>query len=90
MYYRINIEDGYICGAVEGVSKANGNCTKDQYLQVQTVLLSSPEAPEGFYYRLTENLEWRLCEFKPAIPPEQHEATIEDYQNALKEVGVEI
>ena len=90
MYYRINIEDGYICGIVEGVSKANGNCTKEQYLQVQAILLTAPESQEGFYYRLTENLEWELCEFKPIIPVGQREATIEDYQNALKEVGVEI
>ena len=64
MYYRINIEDGYIHGVVKGVSKENSNITEDKYTIIKERIANAPTAPEGFFYRLKENLEWELCEFK--------------------------
>lgn len=64
MFYRINIEDGYIHGVVEGVSEAHSNCTEEEYRKVKAILENAPIAPDGFYYRLKENLEWELCEFR--------------------------
>ena len=65
MFYRINKEDGYIHGVVAGVNPENANCTEAEYLEIKAILENAPTAPEGFYYRLKENLEWELCEFKP-------------------------
>ena len=62
MYYRINKEDGYICGVVQGVSFENANCTEEEYTQIKTVIENPPNAPDGFYYRLKDDLEWELCE----------------------------
>lgn len=62
MYYRINKEDGYICGVVQGVDKVNSNCTEEEYIYIKTLIENTPIAPDGFYYRLKDNLEWELCE----------------------------
>lgn len=84
MFYRISREDGYITGVVAGVSAANANCTEEEYQQVKALLLSPPDAPEGFYYRLREDREWEL---HPA-PEIAEEATEDDYIAALTEMGV--
>lgn len=62
MYYRINKEDGYIHGVVVGVNPNNANCTEAEYKSIKTILENAPVAPNGFYYRLKDNLEWELCE----------------------------
>lgn len=84
MFYAINKEDGYIHGLVKGVSQENSNCTKAEYDQIMAVFKNSPTAPDGFYYRLKENLEWELCE----MPPIEATATEADYQSALEDLGV--
>lgn len=83
--YRINIEDGYIHGVVKGVNPELSNCTEADYERVKDILMNFPTAPDGFYYRLKENLEWELCEFKPI---ENEVATEADYQSALENLGV--
>lgn len=85
MYYRINIEDGYIHGVVMGVNAENANCTEEEYMSIKGMLENAPTAQDGFYYKLKENLEWELCEL-PTI--EGEEATEADYQSALEELGV--
>ena len=87
MFYRINAEDGYIHGVVEGVNGENANCTETEYAEVKAILENAPKAPDGFYYRLKENLEWELCEFKPDVENEM--ATEADYQSALENLGVD-
>ena len=62
MYYRVNKEDGYIHGVVEGVSLENSNITENEYVHIKTIIENAPNAPEGFYYRLTDELDWELCE----------------------------
>ncbi len=84
--YAINKEGGYIIGVVAGVSAANGNATEEEYLAVKALLENVPTAPDGYYYRLREDLEWELCaEPAPEIPEEATEA---DYMAALRELGV--
>lgn len=61
MFHFINKEDGYIHSVVRGVSEANSNCTKEEYDKVKAILENAPTAPDGYYYRLKENLEWELC-----------------------------
>lgn len=87
MFYRVNKEDGYIHGVVEGVNPENANCTEEEYNRIRAILQNAPTAPDGFYYRLRENLSWELCEFK--INPENEMATEQDYQSALETLGVD-
>lgn len=84
MFYRVNKEDGYIHGVVKGVSEKNANTTEEEYSKIKTTLENTPNAPEGFYYRLKENLEWELCE----MPTVEETATETDYQTALESLGV--
>ena len=56
MYYRVNKEDGYIHGVVEGVNAENSNCTEAEYFEMKAILENAPTAPDGFFYRLKENL----------------------------------
>lgn len=84
--YAINKEGGYIVSVVAGVSAANSNATEEEYLAVKSLLTNAPPAPDGFYYRLTESLEWELC----LLPTIEEEASEADYRNALREMGVEV
>lgn len=62
MHYAINYDGGYITGVVAGVSAANSNCTEAEYRETKAMLLNPPDAADGFYYRLREDLEWELTE----------------------------
>lgn len=84
--YLINQENGYISGVVSGVDAAISNTTEEEYRTIKSMLEHAPDAPEGYYYRLRESLEWELCE----IPVIEEEATEEDYQAALCEMGVSL
>ena len=86
MFYRKNIEDGYIFGVTEGVDEENGNIDEAEYLYIIELIKNTPDAPDGFYYRLKENFEWELCEFHIE---ENAEATEGDYQKSLESLGVD-
>lgn len=62
MFYRVNNEDGYISGVVKGVGFDNSNISYEEYIKIKTIIENPPTAPNGFYYRLKDNLEWELCE----------------------------
>ena len=72
--YAINKTDGYIVGVVAGVSTANSNATEAEYRTVKAMLLNPPPAPDGYYYRLREDLEWELFQL-PEMPEIPEEAT---------------
>lgn len=82
--YLVNKQDGYICGVVAGVGIEISNITEAEYTEIKAVLENAPTAPDGFYYRLKENLEWELYE----LPEIEEEATEQDYIAALKQLGV--
>ena len=86
MFYRVNKEDGYIHGVVKGVTMENGNITEDEYVTIKEILENAPTAPDGFYYRLKDNLEWELCEM--SIDEDKKIASEADYQAALEDLGV--
>ena len=86
MHYAINKVGGYIAGAVAGVSAKNSNCTEAEYLAVRQMLMHPPDAPDGYYYRLREDLSWELC----AMPEITEEATEGDYIEALSQMGVSL
>lgn len=62
--YRIFTNNGYIISIVHD---ANGNVTEEEYRKIKEVLESRPTPPQGFDYRLKENLEWELYELPPVI-----------------------
>lgn len=84
MFFRVNKEDGYIHGVVQGVNSENSNITEGEYNHIKGILENAPETPDGFYYRLKENLEWELCE----MPQIEATATEADYQSTLEDLGV--
>ena len=62
--------------------------TEAEYNEILSMLRKPPTAPDGYGYRLTADLVWELYE----LPPEEvtdEEATAEDYEAALGEMGVE-
>lgn len=82
--YLVNKQDGYICGVVAGVGAEISNITEAEYREIKAVLESAPTAPDGFCYRLKEDLEWELYE----LPEIAIEATEQDYIGALEQLGV--
>lgn len=62
--------------------------TETQYNEILSILHNKPTAPDGFAYRLTKELEWELYEL--SIVEADEEATTEDYETALADMGVEV
>lgn len=79
MEYKIVIKDGYVLGV--GQVPSGGNITKERYDAVSSVIANMPTAEDGYCYRLTEAMEWELCE-------RMTEATEGDYLAALERFGV--
>lgn len=53
--------------------------TEAEYSHIKAIIDSRPAAPEGFGYRLTEELEWELY----GLPPAEPEALPETEEKAL-------
>ena len=62
--------------------------TETKYNEILSVFHDKPTAPDGFAYRLTKALEWELYEL--TVVEADEEASAEDYENALAEMGVEV
>lgn len=58
--YRKNTENGYIISLLKG--DVGGNITEEEYNEILSVIRTKPTAPEGFDYRLREDLSWELFE----------------------------
>lgn len=61
--------------------------TESEYNIIFEIIKNKPLPPDGYDYRLTDELEWELYEL-PIVEESDDEATEEDYQNALAEFGV--
>lgn len=61
--YKINIQNGYIISLVSDVDI--GNIGEEDYNNIKMVIDNRPTPPEGYDYRLKENLEWELYELPP-------------------------
>lgn len=68
--YLVNKENGYIHSVVSGVSVANSNITEEEYRKIKAIIENAPTAPDGFGYRLKENLEWELYELHEILEEE--------------------
>lgn len=49
------IIDGYIVGV------STDDTNSEEYKRIMTAIKEKPIAPEGYTYKLKENLEWELC-----------------------------
>ena len=63
-YYKL-IENGYLTAIGTGVGGIE--ITEEEYNSLLTHIRSCPEAPEGYGYRLKEDLTWETYEL-PIIP----------------------
>lgn len=48
----------------------NTEITAEQYNEIREIIRSRPTAPEGYGYRLTEDLQWEMYEL-PAVEVEE-------------------
>ena len=76
MRYYKNTQDGYILGIGEyGIGT---EITAAEYNEIMVAIQDAPTAPEGYAYKLRENLTWELVE----LPPEPDDPTVEDKAEA--------
>lgn len=66
--YRMYVNNGYIVSVAHNV--ANGNITDEQYRNIQEAIRCKPTAPQGFDYRLTEELVWELYKLPQGVDEE--------------------
>lgn len=83
-FYKI-INNGYLIAVGNG--SGGTEITEAEYNNLLSVIHNKPTTPEGYDYRLREDSTWELYEL-PEPEPEDEEATTEDYEAALSEVGV--
>lgn len=88
MWYK-EIDGDYIVAIGEG--KNEQQIPYDEYASILAKIDSAPSAPYGYTYRLRANtLEWELVELPPEPEPGEEEAEVEDYENALADLGVRV
>lgn len=68
------INDKYIIGV--GTGSGGEEIAEKEYNNILEKINNRPEAPEGFSYRLTTAMEWKLCEI-PKTEPTAEEEIIE-------------
>ena len=84
MYQKI-IDNGYITGIVSGCS--NGNITEAEYNSIMSAIQNRPEPPEGYGYKLKEDLTWELYELPPEPQPsDEDEMTEYEITEALEAI----
>lgn len=77
MFYKY-INDNFIIGV--GTGSGGEKISEQEYKDILNKINNRPEAPEGYSYRLTTDMEWELCE-TPKIEPTAEEIieSEEDY-----------
>lgn len=68
-YYKL-VEDGYIIAIGTGLDGVE--IAAEEYKHIKECMLNRPEPPEGYDYRLREDLTWEECEL-PIIDPVEEE-----------------
>lgn len=85
-YYKITSGDHIL---LVGIGKGGVEITAQEYIQIKNVIANRPDAPDGYGYRLTDDLMWEMYQ-PPESDPVDDEATEADYQDALKDMGVNL
>lgn len=76
--YKKIIINGYIVGVGRLLCDgAAGDLTEEEYTAICRIIAEKPSDPEGYYYRLKNDLTWELCEL-PAVTIEDPELTAEE------------
>lgn len=84
-FYKI-IDNGYIAAIGTYGNDNVTEITEHEYSEIIAIIAGKPADPEGCTYKLrADNLEWKLVELQ-AVP---EDASPEDYENALSEMGVD-
>lgn len=85
-YYKV-IENGYIVQI--GTGDFATEIAESEYNELLSIIQTVPKASDGYQYKLrADNLEWELVEL-PDPEPIEEEATAEDYEQALQQMGVD-
>ena len=83
MANRIIINNGYIVATATTPFGTDANAD-----EIEQMLQHQPQAGEGYIYQLrADTLEWVLVELPP-MPEDDEEATAEDYEEVLADLGV--
>ena len=82
MFYKI-ITNGYI--TVIGTGNGGTEITEEEYNSLLDHIRNCPEAPEGYGYRLKEDLTWELYEL-PVIPEEDEEISSDELLTMIEGV----
>lgn len=79
MFYKY-IDDKFIIGV--GTGSGGEKISEQEYNTILGKINNRPEAPEGYFYRLTTSLEWELCEVPKTEPTAEEEIieSEEDYE----------
>lgn len=85
-YYKIT-SNGYLHSIGTG-GVSGEEITQQEYERIENVIRNAPTAPDGHAYVITESLEWEI--YQVETPDISEEATTEDYQIALAEMGVRV
>lgn len=87
--YTKTVRNGFIYCVGSGV--AGAAITEEEYNTILGTIRNRPTAPSGYTYKLrADTLEWELVELPPEPEPGEEDAEIEDYENALLELGVRL
>ena len=68
MRYYKNIENRYLTAI--GTGNGGNEITEEEYNSLLEHIRSCPEAPDGYGYRLKEDLTWELYELPPIVDEE--------------------
>ena len=86
MRFYKNVETPFVVSIGKGMGYTE--ITESEYSNMLSVINAKPVAPDGCGYKLrADTLTWELYELPP-VPEDDEEATAEDYEAALAEVGV--
>lgn len=85
------IENCYIIGIGTNGPDNMTEITAEEYAELLTIIRSRPADPDGYTYMLrADDLQWELVELPPDPEPGDEDATEEDYQQVLDDLGVRL
>ena len=91
MFYCIVTDGSYVVGTASSETPLADGITEEEKNNIFTILCNKPSAPSGYTYKFrADNLEWELVELPPEPDPGEDEATAEDYEQALADLGVRV
>lgn len=79
-YYKLVINELFVSVGQGG--EQGEEITEAEYNHILSIIKSRPNAPEGFAYRLTEELEWELYELPVIEEAEALQKQWEEEANA--------